>query len=304
MGHHGEVITRRTLLLAAAAGSVAACSGPRPEAGPATGEVAATTSAPPPTAPAAPTADDTAPTTEDAAPTTGSPREILARSTVPVLSYHQLREHRTTDDDYTRAITLPPALFREHMEAVRDAGYRPVSIQMLADHLELGAPELPDQPILLSFDDGSIGQYTVGLPTLSDLGMVGTLFPMTVVLGNPDWVTRGQVREFAQEGWSIGAHTWDHQRLDQLPADQWATQVEGPRQELGEITGQEVVSLAYPHGVWNQDALDMVERAGYRIAFQLGDQPQDRERPLLTVRRFMPPSAWDGQALVDAIASF
>lgn len=231
-------------------------------------------------------------------PTRGTPEEILARSAVPVLCFHQIREHTAEDGEYARAITTPPPAFAAQLRALRDAGYTAVSGPALVDYLEFGAPALPERPVLLTFDDGAISHHTTAFPMLRDMGWVGTFFPMTVVLNKRDWVTHDNLREMDAAGMTIGTHSWDHQRFDKLPADQWATQAAGPREELAAILGHEVDLLAYPYGAWNQEALPHVVEAGYRAAFQLSDHPQDPVNPLLTVRRMMPHSSWDGATLL------
>lgn len=235
-------------------------------------------------------------------PTRGTPGEILARSTVPVLCFHQLREHTGADSAYARSITTPPATFAAQLRAMKDAGYEAVSGTALVDFLEFGAPALPPRPVLLTFDDGAISHYSVALPVLRDLGWVGTFFPMTVVLNKRDWLSHDHLREMDAAGMTIGAHTWDHQRLDRLPADQWGTQAVEPRADLATILGHDVDLLAYPYGVWNQEALIRVAEAGYRAAFQLSD-PQDPASPLLTIRRIMPPPTWDGATLLARLES-
>jgi len=235
-------------------------------------------------------------------PTRGTPEEILARSAVPVLCFHQLREHAAEDSAYARSMITPPAAFSAQLQALRDAGYQTVSGAALAEHLEFGEPALPAKPVLLTFDDGSLGHYTVGLPVLREFGFVGTFFPMTVVLNKRNWLSHDNLREMDTAGMTIGAHTWDHQRLDRLPPDQWATQIDQPRAELGEILGHAVDLLAYPYGMWNQDVLPHVVQAGYRAAFQLSDA-QDVAQPLLTIRRVMPPPTWDGATLLGHLES-
>lgn len=297
MEHNGAMeMSRRAFLAAAGLGVLAGC------AAPIVGRNVGSAARPDPTS-APPTTPATTPPpspTEEPPPTRGTAAEILARSSVPVLCFHQLREHTAADSEYAKSITTPPGIFAAQLRAVKDAGYEAISGAALADFLEFGEPALPERPVLITFDDGSRTHYSVGLPTLQDLGWVGTFFPMTVVLNKKDWLTDDHLREMADAGMTIGAHTWDHQRLDKLPADQWELQAAEPRAELARITGQEVDLLAYPYGVWNQEALPRVVAAGYRAAFQLFD-PQDAVEPLLTIRRLMPPPTWSGATLVSRL---
>ncbi len=285
-------LNRRGFLIAAGLAALAGCSASSSDRGLASASPRPTTVPSPPPSP-----------TPSPTPTRGTPEEILARSSVPVLCYHQVREHTASDGDYARAFTTPPGAFAAQLRALKDAGYVGVSGDAVVDFLEFGAPALPEQPVLLTFDDGHISHYTAVLPALRELGWVGTFFPMTVVLNKRDWVTHDNLREMAAAGMTIGTHSWDHQRFDKLPADQWGTQAAQPREELSAILGHEVTLLAYPYGAWNQEALPHVIEAGYRAAFQLSDHPQDPANPLLTIRRIMPSPAWDGPTLLARLES-
>ncbi|TYP88918.1 polysaccharide deacetylase family protein [Blastococcus xanthinilyticus] len=285
---------RRTFLAAAGAGLLGACSAPGADpAAPPTSR----SSRPPAPDPAPPAA----PPSSSAPPTPATAQEVLARSTVPVLCFHQLREPRADDSAYARTIITPPPVFRAQLQALRDGGRTAIGVPDLLDHLQFGAP-LPDRPVLLTFDDGSATHHSVALPVLREFGWPGAFFPMTVVLGKTDWLSADQLRELDAAGMTIGAHSWDHQRVDQLTGDAWAVQLDQPRAELAGILGHPVDVMAYPHGMWSPEALPRVEAAGYRAAFQLAD-PQDPAYPLLTIRRIMPPPTWDGPALLAALES-
>jgi peptidoglycan/xylan/chitin deacetylase (PgdA/CDA1 family) len=178
----------------------------------------------------------------------------------------------------------------------------PVSGQALVDHLELGTP-LPEKPVMLSFDDASGGQFTHALPLLQRMGMPATFFIMTVVLDRPNWLSRDDIRTLDAAGMTIAGHTWDHHPVTKYGKQDWATQLEKPRELLEQIVGHGVDLFAYPYGLWNQAALPHVQAAGYRAAFQLTDQPQDPRLPLLTVQRVLPHGGWDAATVLDSITA-
>jgi peptidoglycan/xylan/chitin deacetylase (PgdA/CDA1 family) len=230
----------------------------------------------------------------------GTPQEILQRSTVPVLCYHQIREPTAADSAGARPLICPPRVLEGHLRALREAGMQPVAGTQLVDHLELGTP-LPDKPVMLSFDDASGGQYTNALPILRQLGMPGTFFVMTVVLDRPNWLSRDDIRMLDAAGMTIAAHTWDHHPITNYRDKDWALQLEKPRAQLEQILGHEVDLFAYPYGLWNAAALPHVQAAGYRAAFQLTGRPPDPQRPLLTIRRVLVSSSWDDSTLLTRL---
>ena len=222
---------------------------------------------------------------------------MLARDTVPVLCYHQVREFTPDDGPGARSLTCPPTLLERHLRALTAAGMQPVTSPQLVDHVQFGTP-LPPRPVVISFDDASEGQFTNALPILQRLSMPATFFIMTVVLDKPEWLSRDQVRLLHRAGMTIGVHTWDHHPVTKYTGADWATQLQQPKAELEQIVGHELNLFAYPYGAWNAEALPHVEKAGYRAAFQLSDEPLDPQRPLFTLRRLLISSAWNEKALL------
>jgi peptidoglycan/xylan/chitin deacetylase (PgdA/CDA1 family) len=240
--------------------------------------------------------------TSPSRPATATPGEVLQRSTVPALCYHQVREHTAADGAGARSLICPPAVLERHLRALAAAGMQPVTSTALVDHLELGAP-LPARPVMISFDDASAGHFTQALPILQRLGMTATFFVMTVVLDKPNWLRREQVRLLDRAGMTIGVHTWDHHRVTTYTDRDWGTQLERPKAELEDIVEHRLDLFAYPYGAWNPAALPHVEQAGYRAAFQLTDQPPDPQRPLYTIRRVLTSSSWDTGTLLNRLGS-
>jgi peptidoglycan/xylan/chitin deacetylase (PgdA/CDA1 family) len=235
-----------------------------------------------------------------APPTPGTPAEIAARSTVPVLCYHQVREYTAADGPGARPLICPPDVLQRQLEGLLEAGLHPVTGDALVDHLQLGTP-LVDNPILVSFDDASGGQFTNALPILRRLRMPATFFVMTVVLDRPNWLSRDDVRQLDAAGMTIASHTWDHHPVTKYGDKDWAVQLEKPRAQLEAIVGHDVDLFAYPYGLWNRAALPHVQAAGYRAAFQLADQPPDPQLPLLTVRRLLTLPTWDVPTLLTRV---
>lgn len=237
-----------------------------------------------------------------APPRPGTAAEIAARSTVPVLCYHQVREPTAADGPGARPLICPPDVLTRQLEGLLEAGMHPVTGDALVDHLQLGTP-LPDRPVLVSFDDASGGQYRAALPILRRLGVPATFFVMTVVLDRPRWLSRDDVRALDAAGMTIASHTWDHHPVTTYGATDWATQLEKPRAQLSAIVGHEIELFAYPYGAWNRAALPHVQAAGYRAAFQLTDQPADPELPLLTIRRVLTLPTWDVPMLLARLTA-
>jgi peptidoglycan/xylan/chitin deacetylase (PgdA/CDA1 family) len=168
-------------------------------------------------------------------------------------------------------------------------------------YLATGAP-LPAKPIMLTFDDTDLDQYTVAAPEMKKYGFKGVFFIMTVSLGRPRYMSKAQVKELADAGHVIGSHTWDHQNVKKLKDKDWVTQIDKPTKQLEAITGQPVKYFAYPFGLWNPEAIPELKKRGFIAAFQLATK-RDPEEPLFTIRRIIASGYWSPRSLRNSIVN-
>ena len=215
---------------------------------------------------------------------------VLARPQVPILCYHQIRDWRATDSKQAKDYIVPEAAFVAQMKMLADSGYHSISAEQLFNYLNYGGP-LPSKPVMLTFDDTDLPQYTIAKPVMEKYGFKGMFFIMTVSLGRPNYMTKQQVKELSDAGNDIGSHTWDHKNIKQFSAADWAIQIDKPTKTLEAITGKTIKYFAYPFGLWNDAAIPQLRAHGFQAAFQLSAKRKDDE-PLYTIRRIIVPGAW------------
>jgi peptidoglycan/xylan/chitin deacetylase (PgdA/CDA1 family) len=83
-------------------------------------------------------------------------------------------------------------------------------------------------------------------------------------------LTRGELRELASAGMTIGAHTLSHPMLSQLPAELAYAEISESRMKLESALQQRVWAFAYPFGdpqSVTPQVLAMAQKAGYEAAF-------------------------------------
>lgn len=220
---------------------------------------------------------------------------ILARPEVPVLCYHQVRDWKPTDSKSARDYIVPEAAFAAQMKMLADSGYHTILPDQLYDYLNTGKA-LPSKPVMLTFDDTDLDQYTFARPEMDKHGFKGVFFVMTVSLGRPRYMSKEQVKALSDAGHAIGSHTWDHHNVKKYQGDDWKIQIEKPSKQLEEITGKRIRYFAYPFGLWNPQAIPELKKRGMLAAFQLY-APRDQQDPLFTIRRIIVPGTWSGPAL-------
>jgi len=233
---------------------------------------------------------------------------VMARKQVPIVCYHQIRDWKATDSKNAKDYIVQVAAFKEHIKMLADSGYHTILPDQLYNYLTKGTA-LPSKPIMLTFDDTDVDQFTIANPTLKKYGFKGVYFVMTVSIGRPNYMTADMIKKLSDEGNVIGSHTWDHHRVDKYshtselkiigkngkittrPTDDWVTQIDKPTKKLEEITGKKIQYFAYPFGIWKAPVLPEIQKRGFKLAFQLADK-RDPNYPLLTVRRILDSGYW------------
>lgn len=228
-----------------------------------------------------------------------SAAEILARPQVPVLCYHQIRNWTASDGKVGRDYIVPTAEFRSQMKMLADSGYNTILPDQLYNYLAYGA-KLPKKPIMLTFDDTKLDQWTVAIPELKKYGFKGVFFIMTVSLGRPNYLSKDQVKQMSDAGHVIGSHTYDHQNVKKYQGEDWVTQIEKPTKTLQEVTGKDIKYFAYPFGLWNKQAIPELKKRGFSSAFILAEK-RDENDPLFTIRRIIASGYWNTKTLHNSI---
>jgi peptidoglycan/xylan/chitin deacetylase (PgdA/CDA1 family) len=224
---------------------------------------------------------------------------ILARQQVPILCYHQIRDWRPRDSKGAKDYIVPVEQFKAQIKMLADSGYHAILPDQLFAYLTTGAP-LPSKPIMLTFDDTDLDQFTVARPTLDKYGYKAVYFVMTVSLGRPNYMTKAQVKQLSDEGNVIGSHTWDHHNVKKYQGQDWVTQIEKPTKQLEEITGKKINYFAYPFGLWNPEAFPELKKRGMDAAFVLAEK-RDQQDPLFTIRRIIASGYWSPRTLHNSI---
>lgn len=179
---------------------------------------------------------------------------------VIVLNYHKI--------DYPHiSLSVPPEEFEAQMKYLVDHGYHSIAPEELYAFLE-GKGELPDKPVLITFDDGYEDNYVNAYPVLKKYGLKATIFVVSGFMSvQPHYMTWNQLREMSANGISIQGHTVTHSVLSDLPSEKVKEELEVSKKKIEEEIGKPVEFLAYPTGTYNLHIAEIAEGAGYKAAF-------------------------------------
>jgi len=230
-------------------------------------------------------------------------KTILARKQVPILCYHQVRNWKPTDGKVGKDYIVEIQNFKDQMKMLADSGYHTILPDQLYAYLNTGAA-LPSKPIMLTFDDTDLDQFTIVNPTLKKLGYKAVYFIMTVSIGKKgkfvDYMSSDQIKQLSDEGNIIGSHTYDHKNFKKYAGKDWEEQLDKPTKRLEEITGKKMTEFAYPFGLWNAEGIPELKKRGFRMAYQLSTK-RDEKDPLFTIRRIIASGYWSPKTLSNSI---
>lgn len=159
---------------------------------------------------------------------------------------------------------IHPDDFERQIVALIEAGYKIISL----DDLEsLDRSKDPTKLILLSFDDGFIGNFNFVLPLLRKYQLKAIFFLIVERIGKHPYMQWDNVRELVAAGMQIGSHGFSHQVIVGKEKEFFQKELFDSKKIIENQISQTVHSISFPHGAYDSSALQFVEKAGYRYVF-------------------------------------
>lgn len=205
---------------------------------------------------------------------------------LPIIMYHSVVNDPSLAGDYV----VTPAELEEDLVWLSENGYTAVLPRELPDFVE-GGGELPEKPVILSFDDGCYNNYYYALPLIEKYGFRAVFAPVG------EWTEQAAAEETPSRVYSymdaenlrtcalsgrieIADHTYSMHDLDKrrgvLPkagesaGDYRRTfwcDLDRSRRLIEKITGEPPVTLVYPYGFCSGDTEALAAELGYRVTF-------------------------------------
>ena len=206
---------------------------------------------------------------------------------LPVVMYH----HLTTDAGYANDYTLLVEQFEQDLKYIQQQGYQTISLSQLID-FQNGQGELPEKPIMITFDDGFESFEVYAVPLLKHYGMQAVLAVVgeyadlftehidhNVAYSYLSW--EGIADTMLEGNVEIISHTYSMHSTD--TARKGCKQMSGESDEayraaltqdlqklqdtLVDYTGQAPRAIAFPYGHYNTKTLEIVRGMGFEVAF-------------------------------------
>ncbi len=203
---------------------------------------------------------------------------------VPILLYHWIGISPTDGPTYRSPYYVKPETFDAQMKLLHDWGYTTITIDMLLSAIGKGA-ELPPRPVLITFDDGHVDNYTAAFPIMQKYGFTGILYVVANYIGVENYLSADQIKEMAAAGWEVGSHTISHADLTVLEPQRQRAEIVDSKAFLERTLDVPVRTIAYPFGLSNSSVIDYAHFAGYIAGMSLGFTHDQGFGNLLTLQR-------------------
>lgn len=175
---------------------------------------------------------------------------------------------------------VPPGRFVSHLDYLLDAGYTFISEEMFLETLS-GTRKGCAREILLTFDDGYQELLEKAVPALESRKIPTLIFAVSHFIGRENsWelalpgrrcrhLSRDEIRDLADRGFSFGSHTRTHRDLTRLEPNEMRDELVRSKIELEDLLDLPVRSLSYPFGRFDARISREASLAGYEAAFSM-----------------------------------
>jgi peptidoglycan/xylan/chitin deacetylase (PgdA/CDA1 family) len=181
---------------------------------------------------------------------------------VPVLMYHVIAPPPTGAP--FPGLYVLPSEFSAQMQALKDNGWHPVTLDQLWANWKTGAKLPAGKPIVITFDNGYHSQYATALPVLRRLGWVADEnIQLTGLPPSQGGLTDAEVKGLVAAGWELDTQGISHADLIALDSSQLHDQIVTSRETIRRRYHVPVNWFCYPSGHYNATVIAAVKAAGY-----------------------------------------
>lgn len=197
---------------------------------------------------------------------------------VPAFMYHAVSNNCWGIEE----LFVSPENMEQQLKFLTENGYTPIFFEDLdkADKIE--------KPVLLTFDDGYVDNYTELFPLLKKYNVKATVFLITGNIGTDKYLNEAQIKEMAQSGLvSFQSHTVTHPFLSECTESELDYELMQSKLDIVRLTGKEPFVLCYPTGKYSQTSLDKT-REYYQFGILMTGQTYETgDNPVKIYRKYV-----------------
>jgi peptidoglycan/xylan/chitin deacetylase (PgdA/CDA1 family) len=183
---------------------------------------------------------------------------------VPILMYHYVSIPPSDADEYRFDLSVSPENFRAQMDYLRDNGFTPVDLYDLTMAI-VNQYELPENPVVITLDDGYRDSYENAYPILKEMGFKATIFIPTDFIDqeNPNYLSWNMIEEMSAAGIRFEPHSKTHADLTEGDREFVVWQALGSQETLESHIGYRPRYFAYPGGRYDDQTIEVMSELDY-----------------------------------------
>lgn len=190
---------------------------------------------------------------------------------VPVLMYHEVNtaeREKVIREKMQHSFILNPAQFETQIRFLAKNGFHFISPNQLIKAIdENNFKQLPEYPIVITFDDGFSGNYEFVLPVLLQYNATATFFVTVNQIATPLMMTWRQLQELSNSGMSVESHSMNHIFFGELDDREALKELKDSKQSIEQKLGKPVRFISLPNGSYSANLTDLAKQVGYLGGF-------------------------------------
>lgn len=198
---------------------------------------------------------------------------------VPILMYHHIKDNIDANDPYDKDLSVKADDFRAQMQYLKENDYQTIHLADLLGFWYEGK-NLPQNPVVLTFDDAYDNFLTNAWPILKENGQTATIAPIIDFIDTEGYLTGEEIKMLSDQGVEIASHTVEHRELDKLDKETQIKELKESKEFLESLILRPISAVVYPVGKYNETTIGAVKETGYQLGITTkSGWQQDPEKP-------------------------
>lgn len=210
---------------------------------------------------------------------------------LPIVMYHGLLK----DKNYHNKFFISPKLFEKDLKYLDENNYTTILMKDLIAYVDNGLP-LPENPVLITFDDGFYNNYVYAYPLLREYNMkavisiIGELTDKSSLIhdenANYSYLSWDRIKELSSSGiFEIQNHSYDLHGNDYKRRGSMQNSGESLeeykmllkddignfQEKIFEMTGKKPNTFTYPYGLISKNSKEILKSMGFRATLSCAE---------------------------------
>lgn len=177
---------------------------------------------------------------------------------IPILEYHDLNNGYKGGRTIHSPYVLDKNIFEEHLKWLYKHNYQTIAID------DLFSSNIPDNSVILTFDDGHISNFMYALPILKKFHSQATFFLVGEFIGKENYLAIEHIHEMQEQGMKFGSHSMTHPYMLSLNNSTMEYELSESKYLIESIINKNVDHFCVPFGFYNRRLINCINSAGYR----------------------------------------